>query len=203
MIAFLEGKILDIDTHSVIVLTSWGIWYEVGINEFTFSKLALAEDTALFIYHAISEGRENLYWFSSLEERKFFLELIKISWVGGRVALNLLNYWEEKLAIAIKNQDHSFFNGVKGVGKKLSEKIFLDMKDKDILFWYSDTAYTGWKTSSTWKNNENSGSSLREIQVSLVNMGYRESDVERELKNIPEGMTTLEEVLPYVIRKLS
>lgn len=201
MIAFLEGKILDIDTHSVIVLTTWGIWYEVGINEFTFSKFALAEDTALFIYHAISEGRENLYWFSSLEERKFFLELIKISWVGGRVALNLLNYWEEKLAIAIKNQDHSFFNGVKGVWKKLSEKIFLDMKDKDIILWYSDS-YALWNTSSPSKNQKGV-STLREIQASLVNMGYRESDVERELKNIPEWMTTLEEVLPYVIRKLS
>lgn len=203
MIAFLEGKILDIDTHNVLVFTVWGIWYEVGINEFTFSKFALQEDIRLFIYHAISEGRENLYGFSSLEERKFFLELIKISWVGGRVALNLLNYWEEKLALAIKNQDHSFFNGVKGVGKKLWEKIFIEMKDKDIILWYSDTSYTWWMTSSIWKNNENNSSSLREIQVSLVNMGYRESDVERELKNIPDGMTTLEEVLPYVIRKLS
>lgn len=200
MIAFLEGKILEIDVHSVIISTSSWIWYEVGINEYTFSKYALNEDISLYIYHAISEWRENLYWFSSLQERKMFLELIKISWVGWRVALNLLNFWDEKLAEAIKRQDHTFFNNVKWVWKKLGEKIFIEMKDKDILlsYWMS---YSNSEEIQTTQKKE--VSSFREIQISLVNMGYNTVDVERELKNLPDGLETLEEILPYIIRKLS
>jgi len=200
MIAFLKGKIIDLNTQSTILETSGWIGYELMINEFIFSKISEGSEVSFFVYHSISDMRQTLFAFLDKKEREIFIELLKISWIGGRGALNLLNFWYEKLIFAIKNGDKSFFESVKWVGKKLAEKILIEMSDKDIVKAFIISSQES--EEKTWKK-ENSTLPTEAIKSALCGMGYRESDVEKELKILPEGYETLEVIIPYIIKKLS
>ena len=90
MIAYISGKILEISETSVTLLPESGVGYEVGINELTFSKLVLREEASLYIYHHITENNQSLFGFETLEEKKLFTELLKISGIGGKVGLQIL-----------------------------------------------------------------------------------------------------------------
>ena len=90
MIAYISGKILEISETSVTLLPESGVGYEVGINELTFSKLVLREEASLYIYHHITENNQSLFGFETLEEKKLFTELLKITGIGGKVGLQIL-----------------------------------------------------------------------------------------------------------------
>jgi holliday junction DNA helicase RuvA len=201
MIAYLSGEIIDLWKQSLIIKTSWGVGYEVNINDFTFSQLHLWQELGIFIYHSISEGRESLYGFLEMRERQIFTEMIKISWIGGRMGLNLLNFWYDKLLQAFQQGEKSFFESVKGIGKKLGEKILIEMKDKDFVQIYAPEK--GAENQPLFSSENFPKDIYSEIKKSLVWLWYKETDVEKELKNLPVWYETLELILPYIIKKLS
>ncbi len=199
MIALIEWKIITLDFSLVTILPSSGVGYEVNINELTYSKIALDEEIRFFIYHSISEWFQSLYGFLTIEEKKVFTELVKISWVGWKVALSLLSYWSDKLLDAVQNEDKKFLLDIKGIGQKMAEKILLELRDKDMVKVHLPKKVQAGNTNiSQWKR-----STFDQILSSLVNMGYKEYDVMRELKDLPEGYDTVEEILPFIIKKLS
>lgn len=199
MIALLEGKIIALDFSLVTLLPNSGVGYEVNINERTYSKIALDEEIRLYIYHSISEWFQALYGFLSLEEKQVFTELVKISWVGGKVALQLLSYGSERLLEAIQIQDKKFLLDIKGIGQKMAEKILLELRDKDMVKVHLPKKSKN--KSALWAKLERNV--FEQIKSSLVNMGYKEYDVDRELKELPDGYETIEQILPFIIKKLS
>lgn len=199
MIAIIEWKIIALDFTSVTILPNSGVGYEININELTYSKIALDEEIQLFIYHSISEGFQSLYGFLTLDEKKVFTELVKISGVGWKVALQLLSYGSDKLLEAVQNEDKKFLLDIKGIWQKMAEKILLELRDKDMV-----------KVHLPKKSENKSGLWIKlergifdQIKSSLVNMWYKEYDVDRELKDLPEGYQTIDQILPYIIKKLS
>lgn len=199
MIAIIEGKIITLDFNSVTILPASWVGYEISINELTYAKLALDEEVRLFIYHSISEGFQGLYWFQTLEEKKVFTELVKISGVGGKVALALLSNGGDGLLEAIQNEDKKFLLDIKWIGQKMAEKILLELRDKDIVKVHSPKKLENSRTTTPRLERTIS----EQIKSSLVNMGYKEYDVEKELKDLPQGYETVEQILPYIIKKLS
>jgi Holliday junction DNA helicase RuvA len=133
MIAYISGKILDISENSVLIMPHSGVGYEIAINELTYSKIATQEDIDLYLYHHISEATQALYGFMEREEKKVFLELIKISGIGGKVALSILSLGIDYIIQAIQNEDKAAVEQIKGIGKKMAEKIILELKDKDFI----------------------------------------------------------------------
>lgn len=199
MIALLEGKIITLDFSLVTLLPNSGVGYEVNINERTYSKIALDEEIRLYIYHSISEWFQALYGFLSFEEKQVFTELVKISWVGGKVALQLLSYGSERLLEAIQIQDKKFLLDIKGIGQKMAEKILLELRDKDMVKVHLPKKSEN--KSTLWAKLERNV--FEQIKSSLVNMGYKEYDVDRELRELPNGYETIEQILPFIIKKLS
>ncbi|MDD2871535.1 MAG: Holliday junction branch migration protein RuvA [Candidatus Gracilibacteria bacterium] len=196
MISYLKGTIIDLNFHSLTILTSGGVGYEVGINELTYSKLGLESEVGLYIYHHITENNQTLFGFIEPEEKKVFSELIKISGVGGKVAMQILSLGIERLVFAIKGEDNKTIEGIKGIGKKMAEKIILELKDKDfgISFHDKDTIK---------KANTISADLHISIKSTLTNMGYNPRDIDRLLSDLPDGMNSAGEIIPFVIRELS
>ena len=139
MISYITWKIIDLDFTNMTILTNSWVWYEVLINELTYSKLATIEEVELFIYHYKTENSENLFWFIEKEEKKVFSELIKISWIWWKVAMQILSLWVERLIMAIKWEDNKTIESVKWVGKKMAEKIILELKDKEFSIDFRKT----------------------------------------------------------------
>ncbi|MDD2907900.1 MAG: Holliday junction branch migration protein RuvA [Candidatus Gracilibacteria bacterium] len=196
MISYITGKIIELDfTHTTILLNS-GIGYEVGINELTYSKIALEEDVNFFIYHYKTENSENLFGFLDREEKRVFAELIKISGIGGKVAMQILSLGVERLVLAIKSEDNKTIESIKGVGKKMAEKIILELKDKDFAIDFR-------KSENVIKANSIDSTLHSSIKSTLTAMGYNPKDIDTVLFNLPEGINETKDIIPYVIKSLS
>ncbi|PZM86504.1 Holliday junction branch migration protein RuvA [Candidatus Gracilibacteria bacterium] len=197
MISYIKGKIIELDFNSVTILTASGLGYELGINELIYSDLALQEETELFVYHHKTENSEMLFGFKEKFEKKIFTELIKISGVGGKIAMQILSLSAEKLIYSAKTGDNKTIESIKGVGKKMAEKIILEFKDKDFGFEIKVQENTETKNIFIEQDLLNS------IKSTLVNMGYDKNDVEKILQNLPEDLQDAGTIIPYVIRNIS
>lgn len=192
MISYISWKIIDLDFGSVTVLTNSGLWYELNINELIYSKLALNEDLQMHVYHQITENSENLFWFIEKDEKQVFSELIKISGVWWKVAMQILSLWISRLLEAVSIEDNKTIEWIKGIWKKMAEKIILELKDKD--FWISIPV-----DSVISKNNQ----ALSSIRETLVNMGYNPNKIDEELSSLPEWMSDAWDIIPHVIKNIS
>ena len=198
MISYIKWEIKNIDISTVIILPSSWVWYEFVINELIFSKIHDKKEVELFVFHAISENWQSLFWFLDLEDRVLFKELIKISWVWWRVAQTILSLWSQRLKQAILDDDKKTLESIKWVGKKMAEKIVLELQDKDIVknAWFA-------KQDSKSENETPINKDLKkEILTSLTLMWYNPKKIEEILQNLPSNYSTIESIIPYVIKNI-
>ncbi len=196
MISYITGKIIDLDFTELTILTQGGVGYEIGINELTYSKIALDEEEKMYIYHHITENNQTLFWFLDKSEKKVFKELIKISWVWGKVAMQILSLGIERLLVAIQGEDNKTIEGIKWIWKKMAEKIILELKDKDFGIIVT--------SSETIKKANTLPADLQvSIKSTLTNMWYNPRDIDRVIAELPEDKTDAWEIIPYVIKELS
>lgn len=194
--AYISGNILHIDSGSIIIVGSSGIGYELLINERIYGHFADKTQGTLFVYHAISENAQSLFGFLDISERNMFKELIKISGVGGRVAQMILSLGVTRLKQAIVSEDKKTLESVKWVGKKMAEKIILELKDKDflegILVWEKEVFVS-----------KEVPPLHEQILSTLTLMGYNAQKVQEVLHTIPSEMSDISQMIPYVIRNIS
>jgi len=205
MICYLKGEIIWLKDNKIEILLDSGIWYEIWISQLTYAEIIdkKLEEIELFIYHNITDNSQNLYWFISRDEKNIFEQLIKISWVWGKVALLILSLWIKTLSEAIINKDNKLIESVKWIWKKMAEKIILELKDKDIF----TIGYLENKDSVNWENDQNKSINLDkniydDLKNTLVNMWYNAKNIDNVLSWLPKELTSLEEILPWVIREI-
>lgn len=198
MISYISGNVLHLDFTSVIILSEWWIWYEVFINERIFAVIWEQKEVGLFVYHQISENNQSLFWFASFEEREFFKELIKIPGVWGKVAQNILSLGYHALLDAVLSEDKGMLSSIKWVGKKMTEKILLELKDKDFIKNTSHTAHSQAHGSSMTQKNI----IFSEVISTLVAMWYNGKKVEEVLQSMPSDLKQVSEIVPYVIKNI-
>lgn len=195
MISYITWKIIDLDFNSVSVLTNGGVAYELWINELIYSKIWLEEEVWMFVYHHITENNQTLFGFLEKNEKKVFSDIIKISGIWWKHAMQILSLWIDRLSIAISNQDNKTLESIKWVGKKMAEKIILELKDKDL--WVSVNTDTYIKANNVNPELQSS------IKSTLTNMWYNPRDIDKVLSNLPDDMNDAGEIIPYVIKSLS
>ncbi len=196
MISYITGKIIDLDFTSVTILTSAWVGYDIGINELTYSKIAMDKEENMYIYHHITENNQTLFWFLDKAEKQVFSELIKISGVWWKVAMQILSLGIERLLVAIQGEDNKTIQGIKWIWKKMAEKIILELKDKDFGIIVS-SAETLQKAATIPADLQNS------IKSTLTNMWYNPRDIDRVISELPEDVNDAWEIIPYVIKELS
>lgn len=194
MISYLTWRIISLDFTKLTLLTKGWVWYDIWINELTYSQLSKDEETDLFIYHHITDNGQSLFWFVNWESKKVFEELIKISGVWWKVAQQILSMWIERLLWAVESEDNKTIESVKGVGKKMAEKIVLEFKDKDLWIEF---------TSSKKQKSSIAPDLHRSIKTTLISMGYQPRDVDDKLRDLPQDMKNAGEIIPYIIKELS
>ena len=128
MIAYLEGKALLKKDH-LIVLTG-GVGYLVYVGNKILNTISNEAEVSFYIYSHIKEDRFELYGFLSEEELTIFKMLLAISGVGPKTALALTDGGVEKLIDAVQQAQLSFFTSIPRVGKKLAQKIIIELKTK-------------------------------------------------------------------------
>jgi Holliday junction DNA helicase RuvA len=202
MIAYLKWEILDLELNKVIILTTWWVGYEVLINEMNFSKIQCNDKKTLelFIYHHRTENSQILFWFIDKEEKHIFEELIKVNWVGWKVALNILSIWLTRLVDAISSADNKTIESIKWIWKKWASKIILELKDSEIIKKFSNFS---WKNKSENKTEQiNISQKHQDVINTLVAMWYKKEDIEKTLANLPESISSINDIIPFVIKNI-
>ncbi len=131
MIASLEG-ILESRTLDGAVVNVGGVGFSVALPGSTLSTLGTAGDRVkLHTYLQVREDSLNLFGFTTAEELGLFETMIGVSGLGPRLALAILSTMDpEKIALAISSGNTAAMMLVPGIGKKMAERILLELKDK-------------------------------------------------------------------------
>lgn len=162
MIAHLRGRLLSKTPQQAIVEAA-GVGYEVLISIPTFTKLpAEGAEVAFHIHTHVREDVLALYGFSDRGEQRIFERLITVNGVGPKLAMTILSGLSaERLVAAIRSQDHATLTQIPGVGKKLAERLVVELKDK-----LEDLA------GAVPRPNE-AGPLAADVLSALVNLGYQ------------------------------
>ncbi len=164
MIAHLRGTLLSKQPGQAIVECA-GVGYDVAISVPTFTALpAEGAEAALHIHTQVSEDAIALFGFLDREEKRLFERLITVSGVGPKLAIKMLSGLSpERTVAALKAQDHASLTRIPGVGKKLAERLVVELKDKlDDLMAAAPTA-----------GHVAAGPAAEDVLSALVNLGYQ------------------------------
>ena len=130
MFYHLEGIITDIDIN-LAVIDCGGVGYAVNTTANTLSQIKIKEKSKLYISEYIKEDCFDLYGFATLSEKRCFEMLLTVSGIGPKAAQAILSTsTPEALAIAIMNGDEKAITVAQGVGKKIAQRVILELKDK-------------------------------------------------------------------------
>lgn len=130
MIAHVSGIVAE-KLGNAIIVDVQGVGYEVQVASGDFNEAVLNESIKFYTYHHIREQSQELFGFSSLAAKKLFELLITVQGVGPKAALSILSLdSSEVVRNAIANSDSGFVAKASGVGKKIAERIVVDLSDK-------------------------------------------------------------------------
>lgn len=131
MIAYIEGKIIDKEDKHLIILAS-GVGYKVyATSDLLQTSGKIGSNISVHIHMVVREDAMDLYGFANKEESKFFEKLISISGIGPKTAINVLSVTTvQTIKRAITTGDISHLVKVSGIGKKIADKIVLELKGK-------------------------------------------------------------------------
>jgi len=171
MIAHLRGRLFAKDPGHVIV-EAGGVGYEVIISIPTFTALpAEGAEVSLHVYTQVREDILALYGFLDLKEKRLFERLITVSGVGPRLAVTILSGLSpERTVNAIRAQDHATLTHIPGVGKKLAERLVVELKDK-----LEDMAVAPAAVVSA-------GPAAEDVLSALTNLGYQRPAAQKAIE---------------------
>ncbi len=172
MIAHLIGKLFSKQPGQAIV-DAGGVGYDVVISVPTFAALpAEGGQVSLFIYTQVAEGVLALYGFLDRNEKRLFERLIKVSGVGPKLAITILSGLNPERTIdAIRSQDHATLTRIPGVGKKLAERLVVELKDKLDDMATAPVPKVG-------------GPAAEDVLSALVNLGYQRVAAQKAIENV-------------------
>ena len=192
MIAKISGT-LERKVPGEVIVDVGGVGYHVFIPLSVFYRLPEAGGVvSLFIHTHLREDALQLFGFIEHEEKQVFLLLNSVTGIGPKLAINILSgIPADELARALKEGDQPRLVSIPGVGKKLAERMIVELRDK---FQAIPSAEAG----------RSDGSQLMRDAVSaLVNLGYRQGEAEKSVRDITrQGEKTLAEVLKEALRRL-
>lgn len=130
MFYYLKGTVALLE-QGTVVIDCGGIGFNCATSVRSMSMLEIGKEATLYTYCSIREDAFDIYGFVSKQELESFRLLIGISGVGPKAALSILSVASpEELALAVASGDEKLLTVAPGVGKKLAQRILLELKDK-------------------------------------------------------------------------
>ena len=186
MIGYIEGEVVHKGDRTLIIKTG-GVGYALSATPDLLSTLALGEQAALWTHLAVKEDALDLYGFRSHDELGLFRLLIGISGIGPKSALGVLALADVKtLAHAIGSRDSSYLTKVSGIGKKLAEKIVLELRDKV----------------GTLAANADISNTETEAIDALESLGYTPRDTRELIRTLAKEHVTAQDIIRKALQTI-
>ena len=173
MIAGLQGKLESLGSDYVIINVN-GIAFLVYMPTSGLSSLGkIGEEVKIHTYLHLREDNAALYGFTSADELRLFQTLLGVSGLGPKLALAMLSAMSpDKLVLAIAGGSADLLTAVPGVGKKVAQRVVLELRDKIGVGWMT--------TAGVQVAEENA-----EVLAALISLGYSVTEASRAVATLP------------------
>ncbi len=199
MIGRLSGVILELRPPQILLDVA-GVGYEVDLPISDCAKFENLNDSiTLYTHLVIREDAHSLFGFLTARSRDSFRSLIKVSGVGPRIGLALLSTLSlNELQLALQNGDVASLSRTPGIGKKLAERMLLELKGKFIF----EPEYNMHSAKEDLLQSGLSGI-INDVRNALSSLGYNDKEIASVIKQLPEGLTDLSSGIREALKLLN
>ena len=199
MFYYLDGTVAEILPY-LAVIDCGGVGYACKTTNYTLSRLKKGQRGRLYTYLNVGEDVFDLYGFATANELNSFKLLIGVSGVGPKAALAILSTsTPEALAMAVVTGDEKSLTAAPGIGKKIAQRIILELKDKMA----KESAATGLDFSGGGAGSAPAFTSkATEAAQALAVLGYTSAEVSQALKGVDVENLPLEEIIRQSLKKM-
>ncbi len=195
MYYYVNGTVSEIGPN-LAVIDCGGVGYACATTNYTLAQLKRGELAKLYTYLHVREEIFVLYGFASQAELSSFKMLIGISGVGPKAALAILSSGTpDQLALSIVTGDEKALTGVPGIGKKIAQRIILELKDKLAKERGGIDARVGTLSPIS------TGSKTQEAASALAVLGYSSQEISAALKGVDAALP-VEEMIRLALKKM-
>lgn len=199
MFYYLNGTVAEI-AAGLAVIDCGGVGYACATTNYTLSQLKKGERARLYTYLHVREDIFELYGFASQQELNSFKMLIGVSGVGPKAALAILSATTpQNLALSIVTEDEKALTAAQGIGKKIAQRIILELKDKLAK---EQSSFTVQGDGSGATPMPLGGSKSGEAAAALAVLGYGSQEISTALKGIDMDALPLEEIIRQALKKM-
>ena len=197
MFYYVNGTVAEIEA-GLAVIDCGGVGYACATTNYTLSQLKKGERAKLYTYLNVREDAMEMFGFASQSELRSFKMLIGVSGVGPKAALSILSSTTpQQLSMAVVMGDEKALTAAPGIGKKIAQRIILELKDKLIKEQGGFEAGSGAAAAMPAQNNK-----AGEATAALAVLGYGSQEIAAALKGIDMDALPLEEIIRQSLKKM-
>ena len=199
MFHYLSGVVAELYPN-LAVIDCGGVGFEVNTSSYTLSQLKAGEKAKLYTYVHIREDSFEIYGFSGKSEKRCFEMLLGVSGVGPKAALSILSVnTPESLIMSIVSGNERAITAAAGVGKKIAQRVILELKDKmaketESVSFQDATAFSPVAVSDRSK--------LGDASAALAVLGYSAPEINDALKAVDMENLTLEQIIKAALKQM-
>lgn len=193
MIYSVRGKLIHTE-NSAAVVECGGVGYLCQTTMNTLKTLKLNSEVTLYTYLNVREDAVDLFGFATQNELATFKTLISVSGVGPKAGLSVLSeLTAEQVAMAIATDDIKTITRAQGIGKKIAQRIILELKDK--------LAKSEQTQSGNVQMSQTAGGNVAKAIEALGVLGYTPADVSPVLANFEAGLP-VEQLIAMTLKQM-
>ena len=198
MFYYLNGTVAHLGPY-LAVIDCGGVGYACRTTNTTQAQLKTGEKGKLYTYLHVREDAMELYGFATQEELNLFELLLSVSGVGPKAALSILSASSPaNLALSIITGDEKALTCAPGIGKKIAQRVILELKDK-LAKGQTIAAGESYGGTGVTVIPENK---LSEATAALAVLGYSQGEIGAALKGIDMEALTLEQIIKEALKKM-
>lgn len=199
MYYYVSGTVAHVEPY-LAVIDCGGVGYACRTTNTTLASLKKGKPGKLYTYLNVGEDIFELYGFATQNELNSFKLLLGVSGVGPKAALSILSAGTpESLAMAIVTGDEKTLTAAQGVGKKIAQRIILELKDKMSNETAASLDFSGGKGASAPAVFSNKATDAAQA---LAVLGYSSQEVSQALRGIDMENLPLEEIIRQSLKKM-
>jgi Holliday junction DNA helicase RuvA len=196
MLYYVSGPVAVLEP-GLAVIDCGGVGYGCRVTAYTAAQLKLNQTAKLFITESIREDAFDLYGFISREEQRCYEMLTSVTGVGPKAAMAILSAGPQNFTLAVMTGDEKLLTAAQGVGKKLAQRIILELKDKIG----GASTELDFSTGPVVSAPAAQGNNAAMAHAALQELGYSAAEVQQALKGVDPKAST-EEMIRYALRQM-
>ena len=196
MIYYVSGQVTILEP-GLAVIDCGGVGYGCRVTAYTASQLKINQNARLYITESIREDAHDLYGFISKEEQRCYELLTSVSGVGPKAAMAILSSGgPQNFTLAVMTGNDKMLTAAQGVGKKIAQRIILELKDK-IGGASAELDFSAGPAAAPVQ----SGNNAALAHAALQELGYSAAEINAALKGVDPKAST-EEMVRYALRAM-